>query len=97
MGRPTTWTDERKRRLLTLWKAGYSASRIAEILGDVTRNAVISMAHRLEVKSRPSPIKEKGSGTRPRAPDGTRMDIAVVRSREWLAKPLDEQRAEYGI
>lgn len=36
-----------------------SASEIAEMLGDITRNAVIGKAHRLGLSGRPSPIKKK--------------------------------------
>jgi len=41
------WTEERVQRLTELWTAGYSARQIAEMLGDVTRNAVIGKANRL--------------------------------------------------
>lgn len=52
------WTDERIERLKALWDEGLSASQIAKELGEgVTRNAVIGKAHRLGLKSRPSPVK----------------------------------------
>jgi GcrA cell cycle regulator len=54
-----SWTDERIEQLRSLWSKGVSASEIAEILGDVTRNAVIGKAHRLGLSGRPSPIKKK--------------------------------------
>jgi GcrA cell cycle regulator len=45
-----TWTKERIERLKQLWGEGLSASQIAAELGtDVSRNAVISKAHRLEL------------------------------------------------
>ena len=53
------WTDQRVEQLKTLWNEGKSASQIADLLGDVTRNAVIGKAHRLGLSSRPSPIKRK--------------------------------------
>lgn len=53
------WTDERVEKLRELWGRGMSASEIAEMLGDVTRNAVIGKAHRLGLSGRPSPIKKK--------------------------------------
>ena len=61
------WTDERIAKLSKLWDEGFSASQIAERLGEgVTRNAVIGKAHRLGLKSRPSPVKSaKGKGGRP--------------------------------
>lgn len=54
-----SWTDERIDRLRQLWGQGMSASEIAELLGNVTRNAVIGKAHRLGLSGRPSPIKKK--------------------------------------
>jgi GcrA cell cycle regulator len=52
-----SWTDERIETLRTLWEKGLTASQIAEELGGVSRNAVIGKAHRLGLKSRPSPVK----------------------------------------
>jgi GcrA cell cycle regulator len=52
-----SWTDERIDRLRTMWENGLTASQIAEDLGGVSRNAVIGKAHRLGLKSRPSPVK----------------------------------------
>ena len=52
-----SWTDERIEQLKTLWQNGLTASQIAEEMGGVSRNAVIGKAHRLGLKSRPSPVK----------------------------------------
>jgi GcrA cell cycle regulator len=52
-----SWTDERIEQLKTMWQKGMTASQIAEELGGVSRNAVIGKAHRLELQSRPSPVK----------------------------------------
>ena len=38
-----SWTVEREKKLKELWKKGHTASQIAEILGDTTRNAVIGV------------------------------------------------------
>ncbi len=54
-----SWTEERVDRLRQLWGSGKSASEIAEMLGGVTRNAVIGKAHRLGLSGRPSPIKSR--------------------------------------
>lgn len=60
------WTEERVSQLKSLWTEGRTASQIATILGDVTRNAVIGKAHRLGLKGRPSPIrKEKTARAKP--------------------------------
>ena len=48
-----SWTEEREQRLKDLWKKGYTASQIAEMLGEgTTRNAVIGKAHRLKLAAR---------------------------------------------
>ncbi len=45
------WSAERVDLLTRLWLEGYSASQIAETLGDnTTRNAVIGKAHRLNLQ-----------------------------------------------
>lgn len=51
------WTKERIAKLQKMWEKGHSASQIAEELGEVTRNAVIGKAHRLNLSGRPSPVK----------------------------------------
>ncbi len=56
------WTDERIDQLKAMWDEGLTASQIAEKLGGVSRNAVIGKAHRLGLKSRPSPVKSGGKG-----------------------------------
>jgi GcrA cell cycle regulator len=52
-----SWTEERIEKLKSLWTQGMTASQIAEELGGVSRNAVIGKAHRLDLQSRPSPVK----------------------------------------
>ena len=47
-----SWTPEREEKLRELWKKGHSASQIASMIGDTTRNAVIGKAHRLNLQSR---------------------------------------------
>ena len=58
-----SWTPEREQKLKELWKKGHSASQIASMLGDTTRNAVIGKAHRLNLEARAtskkSTLKEK--------------------------------------
>ena len=58
-----SWTDERIDSLKAMWEKGLTASQIAEELGGVSRNAVIGKAHRLDLQSRPSPVKEKEGKT----------------------------------
>jgi GcrA cell cycle regulator len=63
-----SWTDERINQLKSLWENGLTASQIAEELGGVSRNAVIGKAHRLGLKSRPSPVKAHDADKKPAAP-----------------------------
>ncbi|HMS20112.1 MAG TPA: GcrA family cell cycle regulator [Sphingorhabdus sp.] len=60
-----SWTDERIDRLKTMWEKGLTASQIADELGGVSRNAVIGKAHRLGLKSRPSPVKANDGEAKP--------------------------------
>ena len=60
------WTDERIDQLKELWEKGLTASQIADELGGVSRNAVIGKAHRLGLKSRPSPVKAGAKKTAPK-------------------------------
>lgn len=50
------WTDEQVKELKRLWEEGKSTGEIGKILG-VSKNAVVGKAHRLDLESRPSPIK----------------------------------------
>jgi len=47
-----SWTPERIDKLKELWGKGSTASQIANIIGDVTRNAVIGKAYRLKLTSK---------------------------------------------
>lgn len=63
-----SWTDERINDLKAMWEKGLTASQIAEALGGVSRNAVIGKAHRLGLKSRPSPVKTAEAKKKAAAP-----------------------------
>jgi len=47
-----SWTEEKVEKLKELWSKGHTASQIADLLGDTTRNAVIGKAHRLNLEAR---------------------------------------------
>ena len=47
-----SWTPEKVEKLKELWGKGSTASQIAEILGGVSRNAVIGKAHRLNLSAK---------------------------------------------
>ena len=53
-----SWTEEKVNKLKELWGKGQTASQIAEIIGGVSRNAVIGKAHRLNLSSK---IKTKSA------------------------------------
>ena len=47
-----SWTIEKVEKLKELWGKGNTASQIAEIIGGVSRNAVIGKAHRLNLSAK---------------------------------------------
>ena len=70
-----SWNPEKEEKLRQLWKKGHSASQIAGMLGDTTRNAVIGKAHRLNLEARNTSRKSdnkikktKDSSLEPRTP-----------------------------
>ena len=62
-----SWTEEKVEKLKELWGKGNTASQIAEIIGGISRNAVIGKAHRLnlsaKIKQR-SPVPNQISNTK---------------------------------
>ena len=58
-----SWNEEKVSKLKELWGKGSTASQIAEIIGGVSRNAVIGKAHRLnlsaKIRQRPSSNSQK--------------------------------------
>jgi GcrA cell cycle regulator len=94
-----SWTDERIEKLKSLWSQGMTASQIAEELGGVSRNAVIGKAHRLDLQSRPSPVKS-GDGETPAAKTEARKAsppkprpavVAPVAPKPVAAPPLKQK------
>ena len=53
-----SWTEEKVAKLKELWGKGNTASQIAEIIGGISRNAVIGKAHRLNLSAK---IKKRSS------------------------------------
>ena len=47
-----SWTEEKVNKLRELWGKGQTASQIAEIIGGISRNAVIGKAHRLNLSAK---------------------------------------------
>jgi len=55
-----SWNEEKVTKLKELWGKGSTASQIAEIIGGISRNAVIGKAHRLNLSSK---IKTRNSSS----------------------------------
>ena len=47
-----SWTDEKVNKLKELWGKGKTANQIAQIIGGISRNAVIGKAHRLNLSAK---------------------------------------------
>ncbi|UIP06169.1 GcrA cell cycle regulator [Erythrobacter sp. SDW2] len=88
-----SWTEERTATLKKMWEGGATASQIADELGGVSRNAVIGKAHRLGLKSRPSPVKanEKKPAPKPAPKPVAKKPVAKPAApapRPVAAKPV---------
>ena len=55
-----SWNEEKVEKLKKLWGKGSTASQIAEVIGGLSRNAVIGKAHRLNLSSK---IKTKNTSS----------------------------------
>ena len=58
-----SWTDEKIEKLKELWGKDNTASQIAEIIGGMSRNAVIGKAHRLNLSAKKKPRSLKNFNT----------------------------------
>ena len=89
-----SWTDQRIDHLKALWDKGLTASQIADELGGVSRNAVIGKAHRLGLKSRPSPVKsndpDKKAAPKKAAPAPAKAPAAAAPARQRPSAPAAE-------
>ena len=90
-----SWTDERIATLKKMWEGGATASQIAEELGGVSRNAVIGKAHRLGLKSRPSPVKaNEKKAAAPAAASAAKKPATVRPPAEAKPAPAPKPAAE---
>lgn len=93
-----SWTEERTATLKKMWEGGATASQIADELGGVSRNAVIGKAHRLGLKSRPSPVKanEKKPAPKPVPKPVARKPLVkpVAASPKPVSRPAAQPAAE---
>jgi len=91
-----SWTDQRIEQLRSMWEKGLTASQIADELGGVSRNAVIGKAHRLGLKSRPSPVKATEKVVKPaKAPAAPKAAAPAPRAAAPVAsRPVATPRPE---
>ena len=82
-----SWTDERIATLKKMWEGGSTASQIADELGGVSRNAVIGKAHRLGLKSRPSPVKANEKKKTPAKPKPAAPKPVAKKAAKPAVKP----------
>lgn len=85
------WTETRTERLKALWAEGRSASEIAGLLGEVTRNAVIGKVHRLGLAGRRTASRREPRRTSPRRNRAGRVSMRkpVLRLPSYPVAPDD--------
>ena len=76
---PDVWTDDRITKLKKLWSEGLTTGEIGKRLG-VSKNAVVGKAHRLGLKSRPSPIRRAGKKAEPKKEETKVYTLATLTS-----------------
>ncbi len=87
-----SWTDEKVQKLKDLWKKGHTASQIAQMLGDTTRNAVIGKAHRLNLEARaPSKsLNNAGGSSNPQKVQRRPSQQPLTRKQKFQSILLDK-------
>ena len=81
-----SWTEEKVAKLKELWGKGNTASQIAEIIGGISRNAVIGKAHRLNLSAK---IKTRTATSSQNFDNGTnKKNIQSKRGRKSKFKSL---------
>jgi len=85
------WTPQHIASLIALWDEGLPTSEIGRRLG-ITKNAVIGKVHRLGLKKRGSPIKERPEAEKPKV-DESLVTLAKLRP-GMCAWPIGEPGTE---
>ena len=80
-----SWNEEKINKLKELWGKGNTASQIAEIIGGLSRNAVIGKAHRLNLSSK---IKTKNSSLSQKLVNNSETNSKEKRERKSKFKSL---------
>tara|TARA_A100001011_G_scaffold328313_1_gene352946 strand:- start:136 stop:642 length:507 start_codon:yes stop_codon:yes gene_type:complete len=78
-----SWTEEKVAKLKELWGKGNTASQIAEIIGGISRNAVIGKAHRLNLSAK---LKTKISSSSHHAIKKSAMNDGEIQKRGRRSK-----------
>ena len=68
------WTEEKIKKLKKMWASGKATAEIAKNLG-MSKNSIIGKVHRLNLATRPSPIKSEVKPKKKPAP----KKVGVVR------------------
>ena len=84
-----SWTEEKVNKLKDLWGKGQTASQIAEVIGGVSRNAVIGKAHRLNLSAKIK-TRSKISHNTKEAHEGTNNFKKVSRKQKFRTLLLDK-------
>ena len=71
-----SWNEEKVAKLKELWGKGNTASQIAEIIGNISRNAVIGKAHRLNLSEK---IKARSASSTPNLQNNVENNISKQR------------------
>ena len=80
-----SWTEEKVAKLKELWGKGNTASQIAEIIGGISRNAVIGKAHRLNLSAK---IKTRTATTNQNFENSSEKNVSIRRTRKSKFKSL---------
>ena len=83
------WDDQKVERLKDLWSKGHTASEIAGMLGDTTRNAVIGKAHRLNLEAR-APSKQTSSSDKQETKPARKAQQPMSRKSKFKSILLDK-------
>ena len=80
-----SWNEEKVNKLKELWGSGKTASQIAEIIGGISRNAVIGKAHRLKLSAK---IKTRIAGSNLNSENKTPRLSSTKKSRKFKFQSL---------
>ena len=87
------WTEDKIKKLKKLWSVGKATAEIAKTLG-MSKNSIIGKVHRLNLISRPSPIKKEKVVKKKVAPKKQGiirlMDLKINTCRWPIGDPKDE-------